>query len=156
VPGSQTTVRLPAGTHVTHVDFPSRGELTRSLDHVKKSSHSSAAPVSRAAPASLAGMPRTSARSFSSAKGGGLFAVYGHGLGAVLVIEHAAGAGQEQAGTAAPSSSMLPGVRINGARGSVLQTTLGAVVTFSRGGTQYVVLGARPASTILAAARALR
>jgi hypothetical protein len=153
VPGSQTAVRLPAGTHVTHVHLPSRAELTGALEHAKKSSHSSAARVSSAAPASLAGLQRTSARTFTSAKGGGLLALYGHGLGAVVVIEHAAG--KARPGDASESSSMLPPVQINGVRGSVLQTTLGTVVTFSRGGTQYVVLGARPASTILAAARAL-
>ena len=153
VSSSQTAVRLPAGTHVTHVHLPSRSELTRSVDRAKAGSHSAAAPVNAAAPASLAGMQRTTARTFSSPKGGGLLAVYGHGLGSLVVIEHAAGRGTP-AGASAPRS-MLPPVRINGARGSMLQTTLGTVVTFSRGGRQYVVLGAQPASTILAAARAL-
>jgi hypothetical protein len=152
VSSSRTAVRLPAGTHVTRVHLPSRSEVKQSFAHAQKSTHSSAAPAT-ATPASLAGMPRTAARTLSSPKGSGLLAVYGHGLGAVVVIEHAAG-GASDAKTPV-SSSMLPPVRINGARGSLLQTTLGTIVTFSRGGKQYVVLGARPASTILAAARAL-
>jgi hypothetical protein len=154
VPASQTTLKLPAGTHITHVDLPARAKLRHAAKQAEQSAHSSAAPVTGAAPASLAGMPRTVARTLTSAKGKGLLAVYGHGLGAVVVIEHATG-GRAHA-DAHGSGSMLPPVRINGARGSMLQTTLGTIVTFDRGGTQYVVIGAQPASTILAAARALR
>jgi hypothetical protein len=154
VPASQTTLTLPAGTHITHVDLPTRAELTNAAKQAEQLAHSSAAPVTGAAPASLAGMPRTVARTLTSAKGKGLLAVYGHGLGAVVVIEHPAG-GPAHAGSHG-SGSMLPPVRINGARGSMLQTTLGTIVTFHRAGTQYVVIGALPASTILAAARALR
>jgi hypothetical protein len=153
VPASQTALRLPAGTHVTHVHLPSRAELTHSVDQAQKSTHSSAAPVTSAAPASLAGMPRTAARTLSSARGGGLLAVYGHGLGAVIVIEHPSARSASR--DASPAHSMLPSVSINGARGSMLQTTLGTIVTFSHVGKQYVVIGARPASAILAAARAL-
>ena len=155
MPASQTALTLPPGTHVTHVHLPSKAELTHAVKHAKQSTHSTAAAVTSAAPASLAGMPRTAARTLSSAKGGnGLLAVYGHGLGAVVVIEHST-SGRSQADSHS-SSSMLPSVRINGARGSMLQTTLGTIVTFDRGARQYVVIGARPASTILAAARALR
>jgi len=153
VPASQTALRLPAGTHVTHVHLPSKAELTHAVDRAKKGTHSSAAPVTSAAPASLAGMPRTVARTLSSGRGGGLLAVYGHGLGAVLVIEHSGAKGASP--DASSAQTMLPPVSINGARGSMLQTTLGTIVTFSHGGKQYVVIGARPASTILAAARAL-
>lgn len=153
VPSSQTAVRLPAGTHVTHVHLPSKAELTHAVDRAKKGTHSSAAPVTSAAPASLAGMPRTAARTLSSARGGGLLAVYGHGLGSVVVIEHSGG--KSASPDASSAHSMLPSVSINGAGGSMLQTTLGTIVTFSHGGKQYVVIGARPASTILAAARAL-
>jgi hypothetical protein len=154
VPASQTTLKLPAGTHVTHVHLPTKAELMNAAKHAQHSAHSRAAPVSAAAPASLAGMPRTLARTLTTAKGNGLLAVYGHGLGAVVVIEHAMG-GPAHADSHG-SASMLPPVRINGARGSMLQTTLGTIVTFDRGGTQYVVIGARLAATILAAARALR
>ncbi|HET6847857.1 MAG TPA: hypothetical protein VFH74_03295 [Gaiellales bacterium] len=155
VPASQTALKLPSGTHVTRVHLPSKAEITHAMTHAQRSTHSSAAAVTSAAPASLAGMPRTAARELSSAKAGnGLLAVYGHGLGAVVVIEHAMTGGRSHAG-APSSSSMLPSVRINGARGNILQTTLGTIVTFDRGGKQFVVLGARPVSTILAAARAL-
>lgn len=153
VPASQTALRVPAGTHVTHVDLPSRAELTHAVDRVKRHTHSAAAPVTTAAPASLAGMPRTAARALSSPRGDGLLAVYGHGLGAVIVIERSGAKGALP--DASPAHSMLPSVSINGAHGSMLQTTLGTIVTFSHGGKQYVVIGARPASTILAAARAL-
>ena len=153
IPASRTTVKLPSGTHVTQVQLPTRAEVKHAVSHAQKSTHGSRAPVTAATPATLAGMPRTAARTLSSANGSGLLAVYGHGLGAVVVIERATG--ERSARSSSGPQSMLPAVRINGARGSLIQTTLGTIVTFDRGGKQYVVLGARPAATILAAARAL-
>jgi hypothetical protein len=46
-------------------------------------------------------------------------------------------------------------VSINGVTGQELPTALGTMVRFTRGGVDYTVLGAQPASTVIAAARAL-
>jgi hypothetical protein len=69
----------------------------------------------------------------------------------VVVIERPASG--EAAGR--NDGSLFPSVRINGARGSQLVTTLGTIVSFRRGGTEFVVLGARQSSAIVAVARAL-
>ena len=49
----------------------------------------------------------------------------------------------------------LPKVSINGARGEELDTALGTVLRFSRGGVDYVVIGSVPPAAAEAAARAL-
>jgi hypothetical protein len=147
-----TTVHLPAGTAVTPVHLPTRGEIRHALKHAHARVHGSVAPLSAVPPAVAGGLPRTVARSFSGAKGSGLVAVYGRGLGSVLVIERKASARAAHAGA---HDSILPSVRINGTRGAQLTTTLGTVVTFTRSGTEYIVLGARAPSTVLAVARAL-
>ena len=145
LPADATALRLPAGTEVTRVHLPSKAELRHAVARARAGTHSSAAAVSPAAPATLAGLPRTVARTFSSPKGGGLIARYGSGLGSVLVIERPGGGSM-------PASA---GVTVHGVRATELETTLGTIVSFQRGGTAYVVLGAQPASTILAVARAL-
>ena len=49
----------------------------------------------------------------------------------------------------------LPTVSINGATGHELDTALGSVVTFTRSGVSYTVLGSVPAAAADLAARAL-
>ncbi len=49
----------------------------------------------------------------------------------------------------------LPSAKVNGARGRELETTLGTLVQFSRGGVTYTVVGSQPASTIMGAAQSL-
>ena len=49
----------------------------------------------------------------------------------------------------------LPKVSINGATGEELDTALGTVVRFSRGGVDYTVLGSVPPAAAEAAARGL-
>jgi hypothetical protein len=44
---------------------------------------------------------------------------------------------------------------VNGTRGRELDTTLGSLVQFTRGGVTYTILGSQPAATIMTAAQAL-
>lgn len=44
---------------------------------------------------------------------------------------------------------------VNGVSGRELDTTLGTVVQFTRGGVTYTVVGSRPAAMITTAARSL-
>ncbi|MGZ4431037.1 MAG: hypothetical protein ACXVYV_05255 [Gaiellales bacterium] len=44
---------------------------------------------------------------------------------------------------------------ISGASGHELETTLGTLVRFTRGGVTYTVAGSQPAAAIVAAAQAL-
>jgi hypothetical protein len=82
---------------------------------------------------------------------------YGANLGGIAVIEQKGGAP-----TAAPKTSgdhhhglSLPTVSINGATGTELDTALGTMVRFTRGGVAYTVVGSVPAAAADAAARAL-
>jgi len=50
----------------------------------------------------------------------------------------------------------LPSVSIDGIQGQELETPLGTMVRFQRGGVEYTILGSIPGATALAAARDLR
>ena len=54
-----------------------------------------------------------------------------------------------------PGGSSLPKISINGATGQELDTALGTVLRFERGGVAYTVLGSVPPTAAEAAARAL-
>jgi hypothetical protein len=73
---------------------------------------------------------------------------YGRGLGAIFVLE--------QHETARQSSlKALPSASIDGVHGRELDTTLGSLVQWSRGGITYTVVGSQPAARIMTAAQAL-
>lgn len=109
------------------------------------------------APATLAGMTRTSLTPL----GGGKAAViaYGEGLGGVYVIERSTGA--RSSALPQPSSGgyqlglHLPTVTVNGAAAQELDTALGSVLTFTRAGVSYTVLGSVTPATVQRAARSL-
>ena len=54
-----------------------------------------------------------------------------------------------------PGGQSLPKISINGASGQELDTALGTVLRFQRGGVDYTVLGSVPPTAAEAAARAL-
>jgi hypothetical protein len=79
---------------------------------------------------------------------------YGQGLGGIAVIQTAAEPGKN--GTAGlPGGASLPKISINGASGEELDTALGTVLRFDRGGVTYTILGSVPPAAAEAAARAL-
>jgi hypothetical protein len=151
LPMRDLTVSLPHGTHITRVHLPSRSKVKSASKQVKAKNGIAAArhvgfPL--AAPSKLAGMTRQLVKSNKDA---GVLIVYGHGLGSIIVIERKAG------GSASGQVPSLPTkVSVNGAKGRELETTLGTVVTFTRGGVSFTVLGSQPAETILNAAASLR
>ena len=77
--------------------------------------------------------------------------VYGHGLGAIVVLEQQAGR-DDDAGAA---RGALPRVSIDGASGHELDTALGTLIQFDRGGVRYTVVGSLPPAAAEAAARAI-
>jgi outer membrane lipoprotein-sorting protein len=115
-----------------------------------------------AAPSSLGGMRRQEVRLLGGRKDKNptVLVTYGQGLGAIAVLQHTAKAttvtsrsAQERNG---PLGGLeLPKVSINGAAGQELDTALGTVIRFERGGVSYTVLGSVPPATALAAARGL-
>jgi outer membrane lipoprotein-sorting protein len=112
------------------------------------------------APASLAGLPRQAVKLLDMSGHAAALVSYGKGLGSVVVVEQAArrkpnapattnGGGEDRTGLS------LPTVTINGASAQELDTALGTIVRFSRGGISYLVAGSVPKSVAVAAASGL-
>ena len=109
------------------------------------------------APDALAGLPRQNVRLVQHENSAGAVAVYGKGLGAIVVLQNKAGTKQNQplggGGGGGDHSLRLPQVNINGATGTELATALGTVVTFERNGISYTVAGSVPPQAAEQAAR---
>jgi hypothetical protein len=154
VPSARLALTLPAGTRIVHVHRPSRSTVHSQTAHSTPDATGTAA-VSRAvgfqvaAPATLAGMPQGEVRSVNVGKTPAALLTYGRGLGTVFVLEQQATADRQSQLKALPSASVA------GMRGRELDTTLGSLVQWSRGGITYTVVGSLPAATIMTAAQAL-
>jgi outer membrane lipoprotein-sorting protein len=152
IPRSTLSAALPAGTDVVEIDPPIGGGSGRE-SHVR-----GAAAVGKrldfplAAPASLAGLPRTDVRLVRMRDGDGALITYGSGMGAIAVFERKA----PSAGNVGPHGLRLPEINIDGATGSELATPLGTVLTFTHDGVAYVVAGSVPPVAAENAARGLR
>jgi outer membrane lipoprotein-sorting protein len=150
-------VPVPAGAKVQTVDLGQlrhdRSSATAGDTHAPETVAQVQANVSFPlhAPATAAGLPRTSIHTVGGNGDGkaGALVVYGHGLGSIAVLEQAADAGA--AATARPAGIDLPSVSIAGAPGSELSTALGSVVRVTRNGVITTVLGSVPAAAAEAA-----
>src|ERR1700722_723617 len=114
---------------------------------------SAAVPFRLVAPASLVGLPRQRVTLVTMGSEKAAMVGYGQNLGGMVVIERRAGSHASASGGLGGLS--LPTVSINGAKGQELSTPLGTVLTFTRGGVSYTVLGSVPATAAELAARAL-
>lgn len=156
VPASVFEISPPAGAKVVDLSpTPGAGAA-----HEEPSSRTGAEAVQKSldfqlvAPQSLAGLPQGEVRGIEVDGKSAALATYGKGLGAVAVIESASEPGE--AGAPGPEGGLsLPKVSINGVQGEELDTALGTVLRFSRGGVDYVVIGSVPPAAAEAAARAL-
>src|SRR3954447_9117811 len=143
VPESAVTVGAPADAKV--VDMSSRQDKAagRAHDAHARGKHSARAQsvdevqwrfgFKLAAPDTLAGLPRQGVRSVEQGKGpAGAVAVYGKGLGAIVVLQQDAKADQaKRKGDGERERDLrLPTININGTSGQELATALGTVVTF--------------------------
>jgi hypothetical protein len=137
-----------AKLHARHREISGAGAVAKRL------------PFKLVAPSKLVGLPRQSVRLLDWGGHPAALVTYGQNLGGVAVLEQATSAaksagvpggkrGREHAGL------HLPTVSINGATGQELDTALGTLVRFDRGGVTYTVLGSVPAAAADAAARAL-
>ena len=115
-------------------------------------------PFKLLAPKTLVGLPRRSVTLLDWGGSSAALVAYGQNLGGIAVIEQTA----NSAGSVGPSSRgdghrglNLPTVSINGTTGQELDTALGTMVRFTRGGVTYTVVGSVPAAAADAAARAL-
>jgi outer membrane lipoprotein-sorting protein len=116
-------------------------------------------PFKLDAPSSLAGLPRHTTTLLSMGGKPAALVTYGQNLGGIAVIEHAAPAktsGAQSSGSNSGHSSFnLPTVSINGATGQELDTALGTMITFTRNGVSYTVVGSVLPPAADKAARAL-
>ena len=117
-------------------------------------------PFRLSAPKSLAGLPREGVTLMSSGGKPAALVTYGQGLGGIAVIQESAsqsgGSGGSGGGSGAGLGSLhLPSVSINGATGTELATPLGTVLSFTRGGVAYTVLGSVTPYAAETASRAL-
>jgi hypothetical protein len=145
----------PAGTKIVHVHMPTQKSSSDSKTAHASRSVTGAAAVSKAvgfrlaAPARLAGFSQGEVRSVNIGKSPAALVTYGKGLGTMFVLEQRATGGKSQV-------AALPAATVNGAKGHELDTTLGSLVQFTRGGVTYTVVGSQPAGTIMTAAQSLR
>lgn len=107
------------------------------------------------APASLAGLPRAGVKAIEVEGKTAALATYGKGLGGIAVIEVKSEPGETAEASESSEGLSLPKVSIHGVQGEELDTALGTVLKFSRGGVDYIVVGSVPPAAAEAAARAL-
>jgi outer membrane lipoprotein-sorting protein len=155
VPASDVEVAPPAGAKV--VDLGSAaGHSSSGGDGKQRSSVSGLAAVQAQtgfpvkAPATLVGLPRQDVR-LVGPKSDAALVVYGHGLGAIVVLERNAASAQSNG----PASS-LPKVSLDGVTAHELATELGTVLLWHSNGTSFVLAGSLPAAAAEAAARQLQ
>ena len=162
IPTSDFNISPPAGAKVMRVAAGAEPGHSAAA-HVHRSSVTGAQAVAAAvpfklvAPSSLVGLPRRRVTLLTMGSQRAAMVGYGENLGGMVVIEHQA---DSPATSQAKSSGglgglSLPTVSINGATGQELSTPLGTVLTFTRGGVSYTVLGSVPPTAAELAARAL-
>jgi hypothetical protein len=154
VPAGDLDVAPPAGAK--SVDL---GSLTRNDRRAQGSQvHASGLRAVQAgadfpvvAPATLVGLPRQDLRLVGNRDSKAALVVYGHGLGAIVVVERKGGA----SGKSSVMGS-LPEVSLDGVTAHELATQLGTALTWKRGEVSYVLAGSVPPAAAEAAARDLK
>jgi outer membrane lipoprotein-sorting protein len=101
------------------------------------------------APPTLVGLPRQDVRLVGKGDSQTVVAVYGQGLGAIVVVE------RNQQGSVGALGA-LPQVSLDGVTAHELATQLGTALTWKRGGVSFVLAGSVPPAAAEAAARALK
>jgi outer membrane lipoprotein-sorting protein len=170
VPASDFTISPPAGDKVVKISGAGhqQGSATaaRRTKPGKRAQITGVSAVARrvpfalTAPRSLVGLPRHDVSLLSWGGKPAALITYGENLGGIAVIEQTADAKSAAQPTASGqghgSGLSLPTVSINGATGQELDTALGTMVSFTRSGVSYMVIGSVPSTAADLAARALR
>jgi hypothetical protein len=100
------------------------------------------------APDTLVGVPRQDVRLVGP---NAALAVYGQGLGAMVLVERKADGSASSGGML----SGLPTISLDGVTARELATQLGTVVEWQRNGVSFVLAGSLPPAAAEAAARSL-
>jgi hypothetical protein len=156
VSAGDLTVPQPAGAKVVDLSPPAAGagsgpDSGRPVTGLQ--AVQAKLPFKVVAPDALVGLTRHEVRLVDLGGDPGALVTYGRGLGGIAVLQSAAG--QDKKGAGAPGGLALPKISINGASGEELDTALGTVLRFQRGGVAYTIVGSVPPAAAEAAARAL-
>ena len=161
VPTSDLNVAPPVGAKVVTIAGPSQGpsaghgKATKSTKVHGLHAVAGQVPFTLDAPATLVGLPRHTVSLLKMGDTKAALVSYGANLGGMAVIESAAKSGQSKASSPSFGGLSVPTVSINGVSGQELSTALGTVISFTRGGVHYTVIGSVPAAAAELAARAL-
>jgi hypothetical protein len=156
VPDSVFEISPPPGAKTVELSPPGEGAGGGGSDQAVTGLEAVQArtsfPVS--APPGLAGMERDRVRLISGGEEAGALVTYGKGLGGLAVLElPASEGGGEEGGEGGPQ---LPSVSIPGAaHAQQLETPLGTLIRFRRGGVEYTVVGSVTAAVAREAAEGL-
>jgi hypothetical protein len=153
VAAGDLTVPEPAGAKVVDLSPPASpggpggqdAQPVVGLDAVQAK-----VPFTIVAPDRLVGLARREVRLIDHGGSPGALVTYGEGLGGIAVVQSATEPGKT--GGLAPKGLPLPKISINGASGEELDTALGTVLRFERGGVTYTLLGSVPPAAAEAAA----
>jgi hypothetical protein len=141
VASSDVDVTPPSGAKVVDIPTSAGNGSQPSTEVTGLAAVQAALPFHVSAPDSLGGLTRTDVRLVGNGDSKGALVVYGEGLGAVAVVEHAADA------QAKSLLASLPAVTIHGAVGHELATPLGSLVTWDSGGVSFVLAGSVTSAT---------
>jgi len=154
VPDSVFEISPPPGAKTVELNPPGEGSGEKSAQPVtglEAVQAKTSFPLK--APPTVAGIERDQVRLISSGEEAGALVTYGKGLGGLAVLELPAGEGQEEGGSGGPQ---LPSVSIPGAaQAQELETPLGTLIRFRRGGVEYAVVGSVTAAVAREAAQGL-
>ena len=154
VAASDVNVAPPAGAKTVDLGSLSRNGTDAGTDgHAQVSglqAVQAAAAFPVVAPVTLVGLPRQDVRLVGNGDSKAAIVVYGHGLGAIVVVER-----QAKPGANSGVMGSLPEVSLNGVTAHELATQLGTALTWKQGEVSYVLAGSVPSAAAEAAARAL-
>ena len=148
------TIPEPAGAHVVDLSPSSSGGADQHGEVTGLSAVQAKVGFPIVAPDALVGLPRKDVKLVELDGTAGALVTYGQGLGGIAVLERPSQA-QPKTKPQDNGGLSLPKISINGASGQELDTALGTVVQFERGGVAYTVAGSVPPTAAEAAARGL-
>jgi outer membrane lipoprotein-sorting protein len=156
VAASDLTVQEPAGAKVVDLSPPAAPGSSDPTDQKPVTGLAAVqakVPFKIVAPDQLVGVKQQEVRLVDVGGSPGALVTYGQGLGGIAVLQTATS--KDKGAATAPGGLNLPKISINGASGQELDTALGTVLRFDRGGVTYTILGSVPPAAAEAAARAL-
>jgi len=169
VPSSDFAVSPPPQAKVVKVDLPTGNGngngmgadahgAKKGADVGGKAAVAKRLSFPPSAPDKLVGLPLQDVRYVDWKGTPAALVTYGQNLGGIAVIEQPAGSASnlgKSSGGDHGNGLSLPTISIGGATGQELDTALGTLVRFQRGGVAYTVVGSVPPAAAEAAARGL-